>query len=401
MKKILILLVILFSLPWQVFASEESLADRLSGRILLQVESYGRSWYVDPVTKERYYLSGRYEALNLMRYKSLGITNKDLAKIPTAKNQQGDPKLVERLKGRLLLQVEEHGEVWYVNPVDGLRYYLRDGEAAFELMRKFGLGITNDDLAKIPMNREQIAHDTTFKDVAYVRYDGNLFFDSYNADTILPLASMTKIVTAMVLMDLKPDWDKIITITKEHLYYPKIYVGNDATSEVNLAVGDKMTFYDLWVAMLVASSNQGAAALVDSTGLTVTEFAELMNKKAESLGLKKTKFCDVAGLSADNITTPKEMAKLAYSAFSIPEIAKASQNRTYIIKATTIDGAPKEIKVVDRNYSLWNFGVESAKTGYLVEAQRTVATKKGNDIVVIMHALSMTQRNEILGRLFK
>jgi serine-type D-Ala-D-Ala endopeptidase (penicillin-binding protein 7) len=215
------------------------------------------------------------------------------------------------------------------------------------------------------------------------------------------LASMTKIITAMVLMDLEPDWNKIITIKKSHLDYPKLYVGNDTTSEVNLAVGDVMTFYDLWSAMLVASSNQGTAALVDSTGLTVAEFVELMNEKTKSLGLKKTKFYDVAGLNAHNVTTPKEMAKLAYAAFSIPEIAQASQNRTYIIKATTVDGVPKEIRVVDRNFSLWNFGAESAKTGYLVEAQRTVATKKGNNIVVIMHALSMAQRNEILGKLLK
>lgn len=56
--------------------------------------------------------------------------------------------------GRILLQVEEHGEAWYVVPEIEQRYYLRDGDAAYEALRLFGLGITNDDLSKIPVGVE-------------------------------------------------------------------------------------------------------------------------------------------------------------------------------------------------------------------------------------------------------
>jgi len=58
-------------------------------------------------------------------------------------------KLIDRLKGRIALQVESHGEAWYINPVDGKRYYLGDGNTAYNVMRFLSLGITNDNLRKI------------------------------------------------------------------------------------------------------------------------------------------------------------------------------------------------------------------------------------------------------------
>jgi len=60
-----------------------------------------------------------------------------------------DQKLTERMKGKILLQVESHGEAWYVNPKDGKRYYMKDGDSALQIMRKFGDGIKTSDLEKI------------------------------------------------------------------------------------------------------------------------------------------------------------------------------------------------------------------------------------------------------------
>lgn len=67
-----------------------------------------------------------------------------------AGDEQNQTLAEERLRGRILLQVQSHGEAWYVNE-DGRRYYMRDGAAAFTMMRSFGLGITNGDLEKIPV----------------------------------------------------------------------------------------------------------------------------------------------------------------------------------------------------------------------------------------------------------
>ena len=66
--------------------------------------------------------------------------------VNTLYSQAASGDLSEQLKGRILLQVEEHGEAWYIHPDEGLRYYMRDGAVAYEMMRSFGLGITDSDL---------------------------------------------------------------------------------------------------------------------------------------------------------------------------------------------------------------------------------------------------------------
>ncbi len=402
MKKIIsVILISIASLGWltNVKAAEKDLTAGLAGRILLQVESYGRAWYVDPLTLTRYYLQDGNEAYFLMRTKALGITNQNLNKIPTRQGQRGDQALVNRLKGRILLQVEEHGEAWYIDPTNGLRYYLADGQAAFELMKTKGLGISNENLAKIPMNQEQIVHDTTFNDVAYAKFDGSNFSDEYNANQILPLASLSKLMTALVFLDTNPNWNKQITITQEEIDYPKTLAGDDNTSEVDLSAGDILSVYDLWVAMLVASSNQAAITLADNAGLSRSEFVQKMNDKAAELGLIKTRFYDPSGLDAHNVTTAQEMAKIGWAAFNQPKIIEPHQYQNYTINAITNQGETKEVTVADRNYSLQQFEPQASKTGYLIEAQRTVALKKDNNIIVVMHALSMTQRNDIIKKL--
>ncbi|MDD5043233.1 MAG: serine hydrolase [Patescibacteria group bacterium] len=395
MKKALLLFLIFLFCPSFVWAAEKKdLSQIFAGRILLQVESYGRAWYVNPASGERYYLKDGAAAYEAMRRLGLGITNKDLEKIPEKAGETMDKKLVERVKGKILIQVESRGEAWYVNPADGLRYYLKDGQSAFAIMRRFGKGIANKDLAKIPMNRDQITSDYTFNSVAYAKLTDESEAEGSNIDKILPLASLTKLMTALVLLDLNLDWNKEVIITAAALNYPKDKVGEDATSEVDLQEGDRVSFRDLWVAMLVASSNQAAVALADSAGLPREEFVYLMNAKAESFGLKKTKFFDMTGLDSHNVSTPKEMALLAKTAFAFPEIADTSKSTEYVINTPS-----RSIKVNNRNYSLLGFNPDGVKTGFLVEAQRNVALKKGKEIIVVLHALSMKQRDDIIKKL--
>lgn len=235
--------------------------------------------------------------------------------------------------------------------------------------------------------------------VTYVKYTGGKVVASSQADKQLPPASMTKLMTALVILDHKPDWGQKVTITQAELDYPKIWVGNDTTSEVSLKVGDTVTVYDLWIAMLVASSNQSARALVDAIGMTHSDFVAEMNAKAKSLGLKQTIFNDVAGLSTKTLTTAREMAVIAHEAFAQSAIIRGSAVSNYTIVATAADGKPHNITVANRNYSLQQFAPDAAKVGFLVEAQRTVSIKKGDVIVVVMHAMSMAERNTILHKL--
>ncbi len=125
----------------------KSFEDIVRGRILLQVEAHGEAWYVDPTNLRRYFLGRPADAFRIMRALALGVTNKDLLKIKqngtSGQNSAIDPAFAKSLAGRILLQVEGHGEAWYVHPETLERYYLGRPADAFKIMRNLGLGITN------------------------------------------------------------------------------------------------------------------------------------------------------------------------------------------------------------------------------------------------------------------
>jgi len=179
-------------------ASASSLAFNLRGYFLIEVEDKGRAWYVDTQNTLRHHLVANNNALTTLSSLSLGISNKDLDKIPIAidsrllrKDSDGDGlddrleraigtdpynqdsdgdsyrddeeifnhfnplgpgrspidfKLSSKLAGKILLQVESKGEIWYVNPSDHLRYYIGDYEDLIKIVSYLGKGISTKDL---------------------------------------------------------------------------------------------------------------------------------------------------------------------------------------------------------------------------------------------------------------
>ena len=151
----------LISLLWLVnplLVVAETLSQRLSGQILLQVEEHGEAWYIKPEDGLRYYMKDGSVAYEMMRYFGLGITDLDLNLIPSVLGTTemnnltsvcSTNSLANRLKGNILLQVQQHGEAWYVHPPNGRRYYLGRPSDAFAIMRSSGLGITDANLNTI------------------------------------------------------------------------------------------------------------------------------------------------------------------------------------------------------------------------------------------------------------
>ena len=119
--------------------------NNLRGKILIQVESHGEAWYINPKDGKRYYMANGSEALKIMKKFGAGMSNKDMERIKT------DVNFRKKFMGKILLQVESHGEAYYIS-FDGRYNYLKDGESALTVMKKLGLGISNANLEKIVAN---------------------------------------------------------------------------------------------------------------------------------------------------------------------------------------------------------------------------------------------------------
>lgn len=119
-----------------------ALSNRLTGRILLQVEKHGQAWYLDPISQARYYLGRPVDAFAIMRHFGLGVSEEDFNNF----SQSGAPS---HLAGRIILRVEANGEAYYLNPLDLKMHYLGRPVDAFAIMKGLSLGISNVNLNQL------------------------------------------------------------------------------------------------------------------------------------------------------------------------------------------------------------------------------------------------------------
>ena len=125
----------------QINNYDYNLARRLKGNILLQVESSGEAYYVYPENSNRYYLGRPADAFSVMRELGLGATHQFINSYTI---------YPDHVLGKILIDIEQNGEAYYIYPKDKKAYYLGRPADAFRIMRELGLGITNSDLSKIP-----------------------------------------------------------------------------------------------------------------------------------------------------------------------------------------------------------------------------------------------------------
>jgi hypothetical protein len=120
----------------------------LRGRILLQVESRGEAWYVDPASGAKYYLGRPADAWSVMRALGLGISNANFGAL------ENNPAAWKSLAGKILLKTEDSGKAYYFDPVKLQLHYLGRPADAWSVMRAFGLGITDNNLNKIATGKQ-------------------------------------------------------------------------------------------------------------------------------------------------------------------------------------------------------------------------------------------------------
>lgn len=182
------------------------------------------------------------------------------------------------------------------------------------------------------------------------------------------MASITKLMTALVALDHGIDMSRVETLLEED--EPKV----SGAVKLRVAPGTRLTVKDLFYATLVGSANNTAHALARTTGMPMGNFIDMMNTKAEDLGLKNTSFVDPAGLEVDNISTAVDIAALAKTAFDNKTIQEAVSTISYTLYANG-----KERKIKNTNGLLTDLYngliVLGGKTGYLIESKWNLVVK--------------------------
>lgn len=183
---------------------------------------------------------------------------------------------------------------------------------------------------------------------------------SRNADVAMPIASISKLVTALTVADAKQPMDEIIEITDEDRA-----VGKGAASR--LAVGTRLTRGDLFHLALMASENRAAHALARNYPGGMAAFMPAMNAKARSLGMTSSHFVEPTGLSYENVASPEDLSKLLSAASHNAIIRDYSTDPSYDVRiGRRMVGFHNTNSLV--NNPSWDIIVQ--KTGFINEAGR-------------------------------
>ncbi len=213
------------------------------------------------------------------------------------------------------------------------------------------------------------AVSTSAKAAAVINGDTGEIIFTQNADEKLPMASTTKIMTALLLCE-NADLSKEVTVTADMLRVEG--------SSMGLLAGDRVTYHDLLYGMMLASGNDAANVTAISLAGSVQKFAEMMNKKAGELGLCNTHFVTPSGLDADgHYTTAKELALLAAYALKNEDFAKAASSESAVLN---YGNPPYRRSLTNHNKMLKLFdGAVGVKTGFTKKSGRCLVSAARRD----------------------
>ena len=190
---------------------------------------------------------------------------------------------------------------------------------------------------------------------------------SRNADKPRSIASVTKLMTALVILDTKLPLDETITITKADRDLRQL-------TGSRLKIGAKLTREELLTLAMLSSENRAALALGRTYPGGSEAFVSAMNEKAKSLGMMHSNFIDAAGLSPNNLSTPNDLFLLMQAAEKHPLLKKIAQTRSVTVKPYKRLGPLRYVNTnrFSRNKS-WTLLL--SKTGFLTEAGRCLVMK--------------------------
>ena len=190
--------------------------------------------------------------------------------------------------------------------------------------------------------------------------DGQTIY-AKNTQGITPIASITKLMTAMVVLDAGLPLEETITIARADLNFGK-------RSNSRLGVGTGLTRRDMLRVALMSSENRAAASLARAYPGGAEAFIAAMNRKAVELGMWNTRFADATGLSSENVSTAEDLVKMVKSVYEYSLIREFTTAPAHEVETAT----GRNLKFRNSNGLVknpaWEIGL--SKTGYINEAGR-------------------------------
>ncbi|MGA7777049.1 MAG: D-alanyl-D-alanine endopeptidase [Paraburkholderia sp.] len=214
--------------------------------------------------------------------------------------------------------------------------------------------------------------------VAYVidQNTGETLFDK-NSRAVVPIASISKLMTAMVVLDSKAALTEQIEVTDED----RDYIKNTGS---RLSVGSVLSREDMLHIALMASENRAAAALSRYFPGGRPAFIAAMNAKAKQLGMTDTHFESPSGLTSENVSSARDLVKMVNAAYQYPMIREFSTDRSYEVYTGKRSIAYNSTNALVRNPT-WDIGLQ--KTGFINEAGECLvmqATIHGRPMIVVL-----------------
>ncbi|MCG1055125.1 D-alanyl-D-alanine endopeptidase [Mycetohabitans sp. B5] len=205
---------------------------------------------------------------------------------------------------------------------------------------------------------------------------GEVLYDK-NSASVVPIASITKLMTAMVVLDSKALLNERLTVTDEDRDYEK---GTGS----RLSIGSTLSREDMLHIALMASENRAAAALSRYYPGGRPGFIAAMNRKAAELGMAQTHFQNATGLTSQNVSSARDLAKMVNAAYQYPLIRQFSTDRSYDVFTGKRTLAYNSTNALVRNTS-WDIGLQ--KTGFINEAGECLvmqATIHGRPVIMVL-----------------
>jgi D-alanyl-D-alanine endopeptidase (penicillin-binding protein 7) len=195
--------------------------------------------------------------------------------------------------------------------------------------------------------------------VAYVMNSdsGKVMFEK-NADVVLPIASISKLMTSMVVIDAQQDLHQVLEITKDD-------IDSEKGTHSRLRVGTRLSRAELLHLALMSSENRAASALGRNYPGGLQAFVSAMNAKSRMLGMADTRFVEPTGLSSRNVSTARDLARMVQAAGDYPLIRQYSTSPGLHVGSGKSTLAYRNTNRLTHNPK-WD--IELQKTGYISEA---------------------------------